>query len=54
MNQKIYGDVQWTGKPEIDSLLAKKAWLKAARPKQLLDMRRDIHTYLLLSGRGFG
>lgn len=54
MNLKIYQDVIWSGNPEIDALLAKKAWLKAARPKQLLDLNRDAYGYLILAGRGYG
>jgi predicted phage terminase large subunit-like protein len=53
MQTKIYKDVKWTGDPEVDAVLAIKAWMAAARPNQLLNLNRS-YGYLMMSGRGFG
>lgn len=54
MNPAIYGDVKWTGNPELDAIIARKTWAQAARPKQLLNLGRSAYGYVCLMGRGFG
>ena len=50
---RLYDGIQWTGNPDIDSLLARHRWLEKARPNQIPNLQA-AYGYLLLAGRGFG